>query len=262
MGVEFRIEGNIGILILSREKALNSLNEELIEELYEKLLYAKRERNIEAIVLTGKGKGFCAGGDVKRFKEEIEKDLENLTFSSIFMDRLTDYLNSVIILMRRFPKPIVGAINGVVAGAGIGIALCCDILIASKKARFFAGYMNIGAAPDGVGLYFLQRIIGLFRTNEFFYLGKTIEADEALSLGIVSKVVEDEDLLKEATDLAKKMAKLPKRAFYLTKLAVNESLYLPFEKQLENDRRSIVETASTKDFRDRVISFFKKDKGV
>ncbi len=234
---------------------MNAYDFEMGKELLDAVTTIGSDPGARCVVLTGTGKAFSAGGDVslmETFKEGTE---------SRFLE-LTVHLHAFIASLRRCPKPVISAVNGVAAGAGFSFALAGDIAVAARSARFALAYQNIGLSPDGGASYFLARTVGTQRAMELTLTGKTLSADEAAAWGLVQKVFPDETFEAETAALAAAIASGPTLAYAKAKELYNRALCQPLETHMEDERRRIAASSATADFRDGVRAFLEKRKPV
>ena len=250
--LETRLDQSVAILTMNRPDVLNAFDVPTIEAYHAAIHEAGRDPHVRAVVLTGAGNGFCAGGDVKAMRGALEKDPQGL-----FAD-LTKHLHAAVTALRRMPKPVVGAINGVAAGGGFGLALACDVRIASTAARFKPSYFRIGVVPDGGMTYFLPRLLGQARANAITFGDMLVEAQQALEWGLVSKVVPSERLLDDAVAYARRLANGPSFALAKAKDLLERTFERGLEEQLDAERADNVASAGTIDFAEGVRSFFEK----
>ena len=251
--VTFEKDGPLAVIALNRPAVFNAVNAALLEELVDALEGCGRDRAIRAIILTGAGeKAFCSGGDIGAMRESLAAD------STSFFSETIPPLHAMIETIRGLSKPVVAAINGVAAGAGLNIALACDFRIAVETARFSAAYINIGLSGDGGGSFFLPRLVGLAKATELFLLGDTIDARQAESLGLLTRVVPNAELLPAAKELALKLAAKPSFAIGRMKALLNQSFNTDLTTQLESELQSITACGQTTDFREGVAAFTEK----
>lgn len=246
-------ENGVGTIRLNRPESYNALNMRMGEELLDAVHALDEDAGVRAVLVTGKGSAFCAGGDVKEFAEHGDK-------IGIHLKRLTTFLHGAISRLARMPKPVVAAVNGVAAGAGMSLAMACDLTVAAESARFTMAYSRIGATPDGSSTYFLPRLVGLKRAMELTFTNRVLSAREAEAWGLVSRVVPDADFGKAIRDLAGELAAGPtlalgraKRLYYLSE---GETL----ETQMENEAQYIAASGRTADFREGIKAFAEKRK--
>jgi len=248
-----RKKSRIALITLNRPEKRNPLTPKLREELIEALKEAERDEQINVIILTGAGKAFCAGGDIEKFAKRIqEEDPSQKRRSSI------DRFGAWAVEIAKVDKPIIAAINGVAAGAGISIALLCDLRIASDQAKFILAFIRMGLVPD-VGLtYLLPRTIGMGKALELFYTAGKLDAQEAYGIGLVNKIVPHEKLIEEALAMASQIAKGPRIALRLIKRAVYRELVSSLQEQTELEGLMQNICFSTEDHKEGVKAFLEK----
>ncbi len=243
----------VSIISLNRPDKLNAFSDELSFKLQDVLKEAEKDKTVRAIVLTGSGRGFCSG-----------QDLANRSFSDNSKERpsLGDSIrrryNPIILRLRRMEKPIVAAVNGVAAGAGASLAFACDFRIVSEGAVFVQSFTKVGLVPDSGSTFFLPRLIGLTKAFELMITADKLDARQALELGLVNKVVAPENVMKEALELAAKLAKGPTMAFGLTKRAVNKAIFQDLEELLEYEAQLQEIAGRSDDFQEGVKAFLEK----
>jgi 2-(1,2-epoxy-1,2-dihydrophenyl)acetyl-CoA isomerase len=249
----YEVKDGIATLTLNRPDRLNALGGSLRDDLHDALTRSAADPDVRVMIITGAGKGFCAGGDVKAMQEAKEGKRERPLIEKIAPGR-----DRTLLAMRDAPQPIIAAINGAAAGAGMNLALGCDIRIASTAARFSQAFVKRGLHPDWGGTYFLPRVVGMAKAAEMIFTGEIIDAAEALRLGIVSRVVAPEELMSTTLALARRIAAGPPVAIRLAK----HSLYA----NAERDLRSALETETfaqnicfeTEDAREGIRAFIDK----
>ncbi|WP_417856244.1 enoyl-CoA hydratase-related protein [Xanthomarina gelatinilytica] len=247
-----KIENNIAFITLNRPEVFNSFNRDMALSLQSILDDCESNNTVRAIVLTGNGKAFCAGQDLK----EVTSPELNPGFKKI----LEEHYNPIITRIRNIEKPIIGAINGVAAGAGANIALACDVVVAHEKVSFIQAFSLIGLIPDSAGTFFLPRLIGFQKASALAMLGDKIPADEAERLGMIYKVIPLETFEDEVNKLAYKMANLPTKALGLIKKSLNQSLTNNLDQQLALESKYQIEAAGTEDYAEGVAAFIEKRK--
>ncbi|MCB0399905.1 MAG: enoyl-CoA hydratase/isomerase family protein [Winogradskyella sp.] len=250
--IELKIENNIAYITLNRPEVFNSFNREMALNLQQVFDDCETNPGVRAIVLTGKGKAFCAGQDLK----EVTSPELNPGFKKI----LEEHYNPIITRIRNIKKPIVGAINGVAAGAGANIALACDIVIAHEKVSFIQAFSLIGLIPDSAGTFFLPRLIGFQKASALAMLGDKVSAEEAEKMGMIYKVLPLESFEEEVNKLALKLANMPTLALGKIKEAFNQSLTNTLEEQLALESKLQIEAAQTEDYAEGVSAFVEKRK--
>ena len=250
----FTRENGIATLTINRPEKMNAMTTAMYRRLGERLKEMDEEDDIKVLIITGAGRAFCAGSDVQsRMVARIAGEKIETT-----RKELLEPIGFAAQDIGNFRKPIIAAINGAAVGAGLSIALLCDIRIASEKARFGAAWINIGLVPDLGATYSLSRLIGLDRALELFFTGDTIDAQEAEKIGLVTRVVPHDDLLKECQELAQKIAAGPSVAIELAKRAVYSGLYNDLEKQLYFESYAQMLCRSSEDHREGVKAFMEK----
>ena len=240
----------VAVITLNRPQALNALSIPMTDELVDCLTRLGTDLGVGAVVLTGSGRAFCAGGDIREMKASPEPE--------VFLKALALKLHNVISNIRRLPQPVIGAINGVAAGAGFPLAVSCDVLIAAQEARFNLAYVNIGLCPDGGSTYFIPRLLGPHRALYLAFTGEFLDAQQGLALGFLQQVVPGGELMKTALALAGKLASGPGMAMAVAKELVNRSLGDTLEVQMEFERQGIARCARSRDFREGLEAFFAK----
>lgn len=249
--IVFSIASGVATITLNRPKVFNSFNREMAFAVQEALDKASADEQVRAVVLTGDGKAFCAGQDLAEVSGP-----ENPGFQSI----LSDHYNPIVRRIREIEKPVIAAVNGVAAGAGANIALCCDIVVAAKSASFIQAFSKIGLIPDSGGTYFLPRLIGFQRASALMMLGDKVSADEALQMGMLYKIFPDETFAEEIKSLSLQVAQMPTFGLALTKKALNLSLSNAFEQQLSLEESLQIKAGRSQDYREGVTAFMEKRK--
>jgi 2-(1,2-epoxy-1,2-dihydrophenyl)acetyl-CoA isomerase len=248
----FERAAGVATITLNRPDKLNAFTTELHRALAAALDTVEGDETIRAVMLTGAGRGFCAGQDLAERaaiiaggKVEGGKALET-------------WYNPLVRRLRRLEKPVVCAVNGVAAGAGANIALACDIVLAARSASFIQAFCRIGLVPDAGGSYVLARLVGMARASALTLLGDKLPAEQAAAGGLIWRVVDDDALVAEATALAQHLARQPTRALALIKQALNASFANTLDEQLDLERALQIKAAATDDFREGVAAFLEK----
>ncbi|CAN5745752.1 2-(1,2-epoxy-1,2-dihydrophenyl)acetyl-CoA isomerase PaaG [soil metagenome] len=236
-------------LTLNRPDALNAFTVEMKEGLLAALKDAARDKAVRAIVLTGAGRAFSAGQDLKERQDGDAPDLGS---------ELRARYNPIVLAMRRLEKPIIGAINGVAAGAGCSIALACDIRLASDKASFIEVFGRVGLVPDTGSTWLLPRLVGYARAAEMVFTTDPVDAKTAERIGLVNRVIPADRLMEEATELARRLAKSAPLALGLAKRALNRALESSLEEALEFEAQLQAVAGSSNDHREGVAAFVEK----
>ena len=247
-------EGGLAILTLNRPEAYNALDPVLGDALLDALVACDEDASVRAVLLTGAGKAFCSGGDLKAMQANADEH----GFANIFVKRLTILLHGCIATMARMEKPVIGAVNGTAGGAGFSLALACDLVLASESAAFTMAYTRAGLAPDGSSSFFLPRVVGPKRAYELMVNNAVLSAQEARDLGIVNAVYRDASFMAEARSYAERIAAGPTRALGAAKRLIALSPESSLETQMEHERRAIAECAGTEDFREGIAAFVGK----
>jgi 2-(1,2-epoxy-1,2-dihydrophenyl)acetyl-CoA isomerase len=244
--VEVARDGAVQTITLNRPDVLNAFNRALHKALREALKEA-RDPEVRAVVLTGAGRGFSAGQDLKEFGETPD-----------IGDTLRDSYHPNVLAIRALEKPVIAAVNGVCAGAGLSLACVCDFRIAADNAGFVPGFIGIGLVPDAGGTYFLHRLLGASRAFEWMSSNRRLSAAEAQAWGLVSEVVEADALQSRAAELAASYAALPTRAIGMTKRLFDHADNATLEEQLEMEAQLQAAAIQTEDFREGVAAFLEK----
>jgi len=251
--LQLEIDGQIGTLTLNRPDALNAMSPELIGELTTAAAWLADRAPIRALIVTGAGRAFCSGGDVNWFKRGVTDESVDLPSE---VRRGAEALHNAIVDFRRIPYPVIAAINGPAAGAGMSLALSADIRIASDQAFLAIAYGRIGAAPDGGMTYFLPRVVGPAKALELALNDPNLDANAALEAGLVSEVVPADELLPRARAKAEKLA--AKAPYYVrtAKRLLHESIEHSINDHLQLERHGIADSMGTQDLKRGVTAFF------
>ena len=236
-------------LALNRPEVYNSFNQSMALQLQQQLDDCAANDEVRVIVITGKGKAFCAGQDLAEATDPNGPGLQTI---------VRDHYNPIILKIRSIEKPVIAAVNGVAAGAGANIALACDITIAKQSASFIQAFSKIGLIPDSGGTFFLPRLIGMQKALALMMTGDKVSALEAEKLNMIYKAVDDESFDEEIENFANQLAIMPTRGLGLTKKAVNLGLFNSLEDQLDVEEKIQVEAGSTEDFAEGVAAFMQK----
>jgi 2-(1,2-epoxy-1,2-dihydrophenyl)acetyl-CoA isomerase len=245
----FEIKNQVAVITLNRPEKFNAFNPEMILLLQKNLDDCATDKNIRCIYLTGNGKAFSAGQDLSEVTREDAPGFDKM---------LSEYYNPLVLRIRNIDKPIVCAVNGVAAGAGANIALCCDVVIANISASFIQAFSKIGLIPDSGGTFFLPRLIGFQKASAFMMLGDKITAAEAEKIGMIYKTFPDELFAEESFKIALALSQMPTRGLAFTKQALNQSLSNSFEQQLNTEDKLQFAAAQTHDYNEGVKAFLEK----
>lgn len=252
-----RIEDKVGVLTLNRPESLNALTRDMLKDLYEKVDRLAADPEVGAIVLTGAGRGFCSGGDVKSMAAGRGKDMTQEQSAQQLRARM-----EVSRLIHEIPKPTVAMVRGPVAGAGMSLALACDLRIASETTRIVSAFARVGLSGDFGGSWFLTQLVGSAKAREIYLLSEPIEAPEALSLGLVTKVVADDRLEAEGMALAKRLASGPTVTLGYMKKNLNAAISQPLLPCLDLEAEHHARTSYTEDHKEAAKAFVEKRKPV
>jgi 2-(1,2-epoxy-1,2-dihydrophenyl)acetyl-CoA isomerase len=246
-------EDAVAVLTLNRPDALNALSVMLGNEFLSALSEA-RERGARAIVLTGAGRAFCAGGDLREMQQIAQKEGRVEAF---FEDPL-NLLHDCIRAIRKTPAPVIAAVNGHASGAGCNLALACDLVIAGESAKFNEAFIKIGLTPDCGGTFILPRLVGWKRAAEMLMTGDVVSAAQAAEIGMINRVVPDAELMGEALALAVKLAAAPTAAIGRIKQMLDESGASTYDMQLDIEHRAQIQSGQSVDFKEGVAAFMEK----
>lgn len=240
-----------GVLTITfdRPDKFNSFNRELALGVQEALKEAKEDAHIRAVVLTGSGKAFCAGQDLAEATDPNGPELSTI---------VSDHYNPIILALRKLPKPVIAAVNGVAAGAGANIALACDIVVAHEKASFIQAFSKIGLIPDSGGTFTLPRLVGFQRASALMMTGDKVPAAQALQMGMIYQVFPEETFQAEVRQLAERMAQMPTKGLALTKAALNKAYVNDLREQLDLEEALQTRAGQTHDFNEGVQAFLEK----
>jgi 2-(1,2-epoxy-1,2-dihydrophenyl)acetyl-CoA isomerase len=241
----------VATITLNRPDAFNALDLALGRDLFHVSLEVDEDPAVRCVVITGAGKAFCAGGDVKGFAD-------NLPRIGVLIKELTTYLHGAVSRLCRSDKPVIMAVNGVAAGGGLSFALSGDLVVAAESARFTLAYSKIAATPDGSSSYFLPRLIGLRRAMELYFTNRVLSAREALEWGLVTRTVPDAEFKASVDALARELAQGPTKAFGAAKRLFHQSTWESLETQMELEAQAIAASGHTRDFAAGVTAFANK----
>ncbi|MFT6983045.1 MAG: 2-(1,2-epoxy-1,2-dihydrophenyl)acetyl-CoA isomerase [Crocinitomicaceae bacterium] len=251
MEIIVSISNGVCELRMNRPEVFNSFNKSMALALQKALDDCVDNDEVRAIVITGEGKAFCAGQDLAEATDPNGPELQSI---------VREHYNPIIKKIREIEKPVIGAVNGVAAGAGANIALACDVTFAKESASFIQAFSKIGLIPDSGGTFFLPRIVGMQKALALMFTGDKVGAKEAESMNMIYKSVEDEQFEETVNAFAAKLAKMPTKGLGLTKKAVNASWSNDLNAQLDVEEKLQTEAGSTHDFNEGVASFLEKRK--
>lgn len=243
----------VAYLTLNRPERRNAIGGTMREDILDAFARAEADADVRVIVLTGAGSAFCAGGDVKEFARVFEQGVERP-----LMEKISPVRDRIVLAIFEATKPVIAAVNGPAAGAGMNIALAADIRLASTTAVFAQSFVKRGVHPDFGGTYFLPRVVGLARASELIFTGDSIDAEEALRLGIVSRVLPPEQLMQAASQLAAKIAAGPPIAIRLAKRCLHQSANTDLREALDRETAAQNLCFDTEDAREGMRAFVEK----
>ena len=248
------VTGGVGWITLNRPKAYNALNTDMAERLLDAVIRCDEDDKIRAVVITGNGASFCAGGDIRQMIDSGASEGN----AAPFLKTLTVSLHAAIATIAHMSKPVVMAVNGAAAGAGFSLALAGDLVLAADNARFTVAYTAIGLAPDGSSTFTLPRLVGPKRAFELMCTNRPLSADEAKVLGLVNQVFPKAEFIQRARKFAADLARGPTAALGYAKRLVTLSAQSSLETQMEHERRAIAACGRTADFREGTEAFIAK----
>ena len=251
------VKNSIAHVAFNRPDSLNALNEDLAQALGDIMGAIGQDRSIRCVVLFGSGAHFMAGGDIKTFYEKLESEPDR-TARNEYFKTLIGTFHVGLTNMRTMPQPIIGKIRGAVAGAGVSLALACDLTIASEDTFFTLAYCHIGTSPDGGSTFSLPRVTGMKRAMEIALLGDRFSAKIAMENGLVNRVVPGDNLDTEVDQLAERLAVGPSHAYAHTKQLLNQSLHSSLEEQLKAEQRAFADCSTSNDFAEGIAAFVEK----
>jgi enoyl-CoA hydratase/carnithine racemase len=253
--IELHVNSGIATLMLNRPEKRNAISDDMRTELIAALEQVTRDNAIKALVLTGNGKGFCAGGDVAGMQKRMEAPTGEVAFNGWSRQQRVHHTVS---LLHTMPKPTIAAVNGAAAGLGADMALSCDFIVASEEASFAWSYIKRGLIPDGGGMYFLPRRVGLSRAKELIFSGRKVDAKEALGIGIADRISKHEELLANAQAWASELSQGSRTALALGKSILNHSFELSAEQVFAQGSQAQAICYTTSEHRDSVLAFLNK----
>ncbi len=251
--VKYELNSAAATVTMNRPEALNALSLQLSKDLRSAIERAIEDK-ARAVILTGEGRAFCSGGDLREMQAMWKKDGR----MEAFLDAPLKALHEVIRLIRETPIPFVAAVQGVCAGAGTNFALACDLIFAAENASFNEAFVRIGLSPDCGGSFFLPRAVGEKLAAEMFMTGETLSAERALQIGMINRVVAAENLMEEALQMAKKLALAPTGSIGRIKRMLNQTFSNDLHAQLNLEAEMQLESGKSNDFKEGVQAFFEK----
>src|SRR5918912_1875618 len=251
--IQLEMRDAVAVITLNRADALNALSPAMGRE-FRAAMSEARERGARAVVLTGAGRAFCAGGDLREMRRLAEKEGR----LGAFFDEPLNLIHGCIRIIRETPLPVVAAVNGIAVGGGCNLALACDIVLAAESAQFGQAFIKIGLTPDCGGTFILPRLVGLRLATELLMTGDTVDARRAAEWGMINRTVADEELMTEALALAERLASAPTAALARIKQLLEQSATNDYNTQLDLEHKTQIQSGQTKDFREGVAAFLEK----
>ncbi len=249
--LKYNVENGVATITLNRPDVYNALNDEITFEYQDALKAVAKDESVRVVVLTGEGKAFCSGQDLKAASGDQKRS---------FLQSLNKRYNPIIIAMRTLPKPIVCRLNGVAAGAGCSLALACDIIVASEEATLIEVFINIGLVPDSGSAYFLPRLVGLTKAFEMCSMGTRVKATEASAIGLINKSVPADQLDAAVKSYTDYFANAPTKSIGLIKRMLTKSATFTLEEMLEYEAYCQEIAGSSHDYKEGVAAFLEKRK--
>lgn len=249
----FEIKNAVAYITLNRPDKFNSFNREMALLMQAKLDEAAASDEVRSIYITGSGKAFCAGQDISELVGDEKIEIKQI---------LAEHYNPIVKRIRKMEKPVVAAINGVAAGAGANIALCCDIVVAAESASFIQAFSKIGLIPDSGGTFTLPRLIGWQKASALMMTGDKVSAADAEKMGMIYKVFTNEIFEEESKKIAETLSQMPTKALAYTKHALNQSFFNHWDQQLSFEDHNQQKAARTEDYAEGINAFLEKRKPV
>jgi 2-(1,2-epoxy-1,2-dihydrophenyl)acetyl-CoA isomerase len=245
----FEIKNAVAYITLNRPEKFNSFNREMALLMQSKLDEAASLHEVRAVYITGAGKAFCAGQDISELVGDDKIEIKQI---------LSEHYNPIVKRIRNMPKPVVAAINGVAAGAGANMALCCDVVVATASASFIQAFSKIGLIPDSGGTFTLPRLIGWQKASALMMTGDKVSATDAEKMGMIFKVFADESFEDESKKIAQTLSQMPTKGLAYTKHALNQSFHNSWEDQLSFEDQFQQKAAKTDDYNEGINAFLEK----
>ena len=249
--IKYELIDGVGKITLNRAEKYHSFVREMALQLQDVLDICKEDENVRAILITAEGKAFCAGQDLGEATDPNGPELTQI---------VQEHYNPIIRKIRYIEKPVVAAVNGVAAGAGASIAICCDIVVATESASFIQAFSKIGLIPDSAGTFFLPRLVGMQKATALMMTAESVSAKDAEEMGMIYKVFPDDKFVEESWKLVSKLAKMPTKGLGLTKQLLNASYSNNLEQQLEMEDKCQTIAGNSSDFKEGVNAFLEKRK--
>ncbi len=249
----FEIKNAVAFITLNRPDKFNSFNREMALLMQAKLDEAAASSEVRAVFITGAGKAFCAGQDISELVGDNKIEIAQI---------LSEHYNPIVQRIRKMPKPVIAAVNGVAAGAGANIALCCDVVVATASASFIQAFSKIGLIPDSGGTFTLPRLIGWQKASALMMTGDKVIAADAERMGMIYKVFEDDSFEAESKKIAETISQMPTKGLAFTKQALNQSFVNSWDEQLAFEDKYQQKAATTDDYNEGINAFLEKRKPI
>ncbi len=246
-------ENGVGFITLNRPETYNSYNRDMAMTLQGILDDCASDDTVRCVYITGAGKGFCSGQDLSEAMSPSPEDFERM---------VREHYNATILRIRNMEKPVIAAVNGVAAGAGANLALCCDIVLANNSASFIQAFSKIGLIPDSGGTYFLPRLVGMQRAAALMMTAEKVSGADAVAMGMIFKAYTDDVFEAESKKMAFTLAQMPTKGIGLTKRLLNNTYNNSLEQQLDLEKAVQMEAGASEDFKEGVHAFLEKRKPV
>lgn len=253
--IEYSVENNVAKVMLNSPQNLNALDEAMLDELLQVMEVIENDDDVKVVVMSGAGKGFSAGGDVKVMYQSLKA-------GKMEFGETVAKVGLVSLGLKKLSKPVIAAVHGAVAGAGVNVALACDFCIAAEETQFIEAFVNLGLIPDAGGIYLLTRAVGTNKATEMVMTGRPVGANEALQIGMVNNVVAADKLEETVQKLAKKLVAAPLNSLAGIKELIFESEYKGLEEYLKLEEQLQKKCGDTDDFKEGVFAFAEKRRAV
>jgi len=253
--LKFSIQDGIARIVLNRPERMNAFTFEMIDAWTEAIQRCRTDDAVKVVILTGEGTAFCSGGDIVEMGDRLEQTPEQRK------SELFQRIERIPLALEDLDKPVIAAVNGVATGAGMDMALMCDIRYAAQSARFAETYIKVGLVPGAGGAHFLPRLVGVSKALELFFTGEFVDAQEAMRIGIVNKVFPDSDLMPEVEKIARKIAQAPALTLRMTKRAIYQGMRNDLRTNLDLISSHYAVITATQEHKDLVRSFIAKRAG-
>ena len=254
--INYKKEEGVATILLNRPRAFNALHKEMIDEFLAVLREAAEDGEMKVLLLTGAGRAFCFGADIGEFTHQENREQTGANHALLLLEKVQESVR----LLSNLPKPTLAAINGFATGLGLDLALACDLRIAAQRAKFAEAYISMGLVPDGGGTFFLPRLIGLARAAELIFLGEPLSAMEAERIGLINRVVPNDQLDASAREWAIKLARGPSLGIRLAKEALHKNLQGDLFSALQTEASFQKLCLASEDHREAVQAFQEKRK--